>query len=42
MYDTADTDTTDLGEITATMSNVHVEPASNTSTMLDEIKKMEE
>ena len=42
VYDTVDTDKTDLGEITVTMSNIHVESVSNTTTMLDEIKKMEE
>ena len=40
VYDTADTDKANLGEITVTMSNIHVESAS--TTMLDEIKKMEE
>ena len=42
MYDTVDTDNTDLSEVTVTMSNIHVESASNTSSMLNEIKKMEE
>ena len=42
VYDTVDTDNTDLSEVTVTMSNIHVESASNTSTRLNEIKKMEE
>ena len=42
VYDTADTDNTELDEVTVTMSNVHIESACNTSTMFDEIKKMEE
>ena len=42
VYDTVVTDSTDLSEVTVTMSNFHIESASNTSTMLNEIKKMEE
>ena len=36
-----DIDDTELSEITTMMSTVHVEPESNTSVMLEEIKKME-
>ena len=42
VYDTVDTNNTDLSEVTVTMSNIHVESSSNTSSMLNEIKKMEE